>query len=166
MQKKGIVEYKKTTRLILVSHDEDTIIPYEFATSYKKAIEVSYTPEVSIDNEIAKPIIILEKELSDDENLVKYKVELRGKKEYIITKTDQRKFKIDLDPIQYYKTTKILKDITIDIVIEGNIEVEFKELGTLNSMERSLNEKNHIRYQYSGIIYPQQGYLLNLKMKK
>jgi hypothetical protein len=164
-KEKGIIEYNKNTRFTIVAHDETTVITYPFSTTFKIAAESIFNqPKLKINDKIIDYTIIKEYE-EDDERICEYEAMLVGHKEYTISKDDVRSFQVNTDPLQYYKTTKILKDLNITIVIIGDIKVEFESLGTLKEIKTVLKSENTIQYEYKGILYPEQGYLLHLKLK-
>jgi len=60
----------------------------------------------------------------------------------------------------------LIHDFNLKILLKGNVEIDFHDLGTLKKFKKSgVNNQHYREYEYKGMIYPRQGYVLVVKKK-
>jgi hypothetical protein len=94
-----------------------------------------------------------------------FKVKLAGKEKYTVERTGERILKINIDNIYAFSSKKILNKLKVQIHFEAGIEFQFNKAGTIGSYQLKRDRDLFKEYYYEGLIYPEQGYYLWLKIK-
>ena len=62
---------------------------------------------------------------------------------------------------------EIVQNFSVMITIKGNLSIDFYSVGTIKAFEpRNITNEHVKEYKYKGLLYPNQGYLFIMKIKK
>lgn len=157
--------YTVYMNIICDSPQKETIYEYTNVFTFRESKDelIHLTNSIKVDGDTKIPI---QKESTYENQLTRnYKVRLTGKEKYKIERREIRNYFLDIDNIMYFTAIKITNNIKIDIVHPDDLDVIFKKCGTINEFELKNSTTTFKQYKYSGIIYPQQGYIFTLNKK-
>jgi len=172
------VTCKSTNSMVITGANKNEEVIYEFSNkiqlgenqsaSYRKNfIKVNGT--VIADNHQKGGVVELfeKKETATAEYIsTTYKLVLKGAERYNIDKEEVKKYKIQDNPLVQYKAAKLTNKLKVDISYSENLTIEFLKIGTLNTFVERQKENNFVKLHYSGIIYPEQGYVIQINKKQ
>jgi hypothetical protein len=90
---------------------------------------------------------------------------LTGKEKYSIEKTSERMLNLNVDNVVAFNAKKIFNKLKIIIHHDENISIELKKSGTLRGFNLKKERSNYKEYICDGLIYPEQGYYYQIKIK-
>ena len=95
-------------------------------------------------------------------------IDLEGSESYrLVVKRSKILCKIT-NPYKTFVSTSIIKDLTLTVMLNVGIKVDFRSRGTVNdfieSDEQTNNDIKVIKWTYKGLILPHQGYILIFKL--
>lgn len=91
--------------------------------------------------------------------------DLKGKERYAVEKTTQREMDLKMDNIVGFDSKKILHKLKIQFHHDEDIDVELIKSGILGSFILKKENTTFKEYQYDGLVYPEQGYNVVIKIK-
>ena len=62
-----------------------------------------------------------------------------------------------------FRATKLTNTLTLTVSHTPNLELIFMKMGTLDTFSTKQNGATIKKYEYKGIIYKEQGYMIKLK---
>lgn len=160
---------KKTTTLTIICTDGKKIATeYEFTTAFThtETNEQSYSnTSVKINGEYVVGTVVEDGTIIQGEIIHKVKVPLIGCDEYELEREDCIKCKIDEDDLILFRAAKLTNTLIVTINHSPNLEIVFIKVGTLDKYNLTRNTNNIKKYEYRGIIYKEQGYIIKVKEK-
>jgi len=118
----------------------------------------------NIDDEEPKNMITVDTEI-DNTMFEVTTTELSGKEKYSVEKISERTFDLKKDNLIGYDSKKILHTLKIQFHHDVDIEIELIKSGILGNFQLKKQNKTFKEYQYDGIVYPEQGYNVVIKIK-
>ncbi|MBD5277160.1 MAG: hypothetical protein HDS30_05870 [Bacteroides sp.] len=94
------------------------------------------------------------------------KVSLSGKKRYFLQYSRVQQYNINDDYYIGFKAKYITNNLKVSLELPHDIEAIFIERGTVKGFQNVNNTKSHIKKIYKGVIFPKQGYIFALNVKK
>lgn len=164
----GMIEQKYTTCLnIHCASIGECFYEYSSIMDFKDTKEdITYTvKKIKVDDVEVSPhrtqtVDNLQKKLT-----TKFEISLKGKDKYKIEREEHKKYSLHYDNIVYFSAIKITNNLVLDIQHPSDIEVVLRKCGTINEFELRRNTTTSKQFRYTGIIYPQQGYIITLNKK-
>ncbi|GAA4464058.1 hypothetical protein GCM10023093_13670 [Nemorincola caseinilytica] len=145
---------------------------YTFGISIPAAYigAATFATKVYVNGQIKLETALRQKEdfVAKDGNFGKeFSVELFGEQEYDIKREEEVSYNIYNDNILFFQSNKILKGLTVNLHYpKDKLTIEFKKCGTLAKYNSDENiTANSARFVYDGLIYPEQGYYINIRKK-
>lgn len=164
-----ILTTKKTTSLTIICPNGQKLkTEYEFTTSFTQGNdkEQSYSnTSVMINGQNVVGTVVENGTKIQGETIHKIKVPLTGCEEYELEREDSIKCKLDDDDVILFRAAKLTNTLVVNITHSSNIEIMFIKMGTLDKYNLARNTNNLKRYEYKGIIYKEQGYIIKVKEK-
>ena len=106
------------------------------------------------------------KEIVDNKVISTYNIPLTGQSSYDVEIEIEKEYSLKHDNVIAMMKQYIIHDFTLKIVLKGDIAFNFIKIGTLNEyIKAKVKNPAFHEYDYKGIIYPKQGYLMILKLK-
>ena len=93
------------------------------------------------------------------------KASLTGKERYNIEKSSERTLSLEHDNISGFNAKKIFHKLKIQIHFDEQIEFVLNKSGTLHDFVMKKSKPGFREYYFEGLIYPEQGYYIVLKIK-
>ncbi|WP_264550207.1 hypothetical protein [Flavobacterium sp. N2820] len=91
--------------------------------------------------------------------------ELKGKERYAVEKASERTIDLKIDNIIGFDSKKILHKLKIQFHHDEDVEVELMKSGILGNFTLKKENATFKEYQFDGIVYPEQGYNVAIKLK-
>ncbi len=171
-EQSGSAEIKQTTKFTAIPFDKARKYEFDFGNSMPFKIadsEVSYSSIVKLNSKLLSGTEIDHKRSVDLPNKTvvnRYKIELKGSDKYYIERLEHKKYNLHFDNIMTHKAKRISNKIKIEIDYpKDKLEVELHKCGTLDNFAVEYENKHLTRYLNKGIVYPEQGYCINIKRK-
>ena len=169
-KKEGLLIAKDTVSFNLIS---ETIQPvyYRCQTWTQSKDRKDYSTEI-VDftiNEKSVPADRIMKERKEEDNTIEetWRIKLEGEYTYRIKFTRTKKYKFDDDFFIGFRATHIVKGLRMRLTYPKDMDALFTCRGTLCDFVNDVsNVGDTIAKNYEGIIFPRQGYLIPLKLKK
>jgi len=164
----GFVTYKKNTSLNIICTDgKKTPADYEFGTTFRdpkdsQNIHSYSNTSIKVNGEKIVATIVEDGKKADGQTFHKAKVQLCGSDEYELDRDDHIKFKLDEDDLVTFRATKLTNTLSLTISHTPNLELIFMKMGTLDTFSIKQNGATLKKYEYKGIIYKEQGYIIKL----
>ena len=159
----GVVEVNYVVTMnIICSSSKDNTYAFSNSVGFKESKDEIYLEfEVKIDDE---KVDVEPKELTKGNLLVyTYSIPLCGNKDkYKVERNEVKRYLLDSDNMMYFRAAKIINNLKVEIHHPQDLIVDFRKCGTLGEFEIKRNTENYKQFKYSGIAYPQQGYLFTL----
>lgn len=160
---KKIIKILDIATLDVVCENKDTKTVYEFGYS-KDNVNNYKLLKFSIDGNVNPKSEITQKKINKvDYEIVKSK--LTGKERYTIEKSSERTICLEDDNISGFNAKKIFNKLKIQIHHDEDIELSLKKSGTLGEFTLKKSNATFKEYYIEGLIYPEQGYYVVLKIK-
>lgn len=160
---------QKTIKIIdiasldVVCESKDTKTIYEFGYSKDNVNEYKLL-KFSIDGN-SEPKTEITQKLINKVNFEIVKSKLTGKEKYTIEKSSERKICLKEDNISAFNAKKIFNKLKIQIHHDEDIELNLKKSGTLSEFVLKKSNPTFKEFYIEGLIYPEQGYYVVLKIK-
>ncbi|MGV8131409.1 MAG: hypothetical protein ACP5N7_04910 [Candidatus Pacearchaeota archaeon] len=91
-------------------------------------------------------------------------ITLEGKDSYKIESVIYKKYSMLYDNVIGTTKDYIINNFNIKVITKGAIDINFYQVGTLSSFKKTdVLNKTYKEFDYKGLIYPKQGYLMFLK---
>ncbi|MDR3680190.1 MAG: hypothetical protein P4L41_09505 [Flavipsychrobacter sp.] len=167
----GEATLKRKFTFNAVAENPKELHAYTFGISipYKtNALDLKYKTEVKVDGDIRIDFKDIPDFTIQDGALVKqFSVELTGRTRYKIIRTEEINYNLYYDNILFFQANKIYNNLRVDIHYPKNyLNIEFKKCGTLLPYIKDDPTSSTAQFMYNGIIYPEQGYYINIKQVK
>jgi len=95
-----------------------------------------------------------------------FTVVLTGEESYKFETIIEKEYSLKYDRIIGTKKDYIIHDFNLKILLKGELKINFLDAGTFNNFKPANVINEHYReYDYRGIIYPKQGYILVVEKK-
>jgi len=95
-----------------------------------------------------------------------YNIPLSGHSSYKVELDIEKEYSLKHDNIIGVMRDYLIHNFNLKILLKGDIGIDFYPVGTLNAFVKDrVSTNTYQEYDYKGIIYPRQGYLLFLKIK-
>lgn len=157
-----VIQLVVTSSMNVICESKDTKTIYEFGHSKDEKSRHTIT-KFSIDGDGAPQYETASKQIGGTEYEIS-KVHLTGKEKYAIEKVVERNLHLNDDNVSAFHATKIFSKLKVQIHHDPEIELEFNKAGTLRDYQVKKQRHNFKEYYYEGLIYPQQGYYLTLRL--
>jgi hypothetical protein len=96
----------------------------------------------------------------------KFEIDLIGEKQYFIKRREIIKYNLYFDNIIYFQANKICNNLRVEIHYPKNLlNIDLKKCGALGDFVKDHDLDNSARFSHNKLIYPEQGYYLNIKPK-
>ena len=143
---------------------------YVFGTTFRDQKDIqndhSYAnTSVKVNGEEVVAVIVEDGKQVADKTIHKVKVPLHGCDEYELEREDCIKCKLDDDDLLTFTATKLTNTLTVTISHTPNLEILFIKMGTLNNFQQKQNSPILKKFEYKGIIYKEQGYIIKINKK-
>ncbi len=93
-----------------------------------------------------------------------YSIPLSGQDSYKVELDIEKEYSLKHDNIIGMMKDYLIHDFNLKVLLKGEIGIEFYPVGTLKKFTRAkVKSPAYQEYDYRGIIYPKQGYLLFVK---
>ncbi|HEY5747264.1 MAG TPA: hypothetical protein VIU12_14390 [Chryseolinea sp.] len=156
-------------KIKVVQSNEYTIYPNEdkFPTSSTNAIKFgSSKDDVSfkilsykVDGAECKTYKLTET-VKDNTVINTIRLELKGKESYRIETEIEKIYSLKEDNVIGFGKDSLIYNLTLQIHLEEGIDVAFFDRGTLKKWTHKKPNNRFCSYEYKGIIFPKQGYLI------
>lgn len=157
------IKITDTIILDVVCENKNTKTFYEFGTSKNKVYNYNLL-NFSIDGDKNPKTEIIEKTINNiDYEIIKSK--LTGKEKYTIEKKSERVICLKEENIFVFNAKKIFNKLKIQIHHDEDIELTLRKSGTLSEFDLKKSLRRFKEYYIGGLIYPEQGYYVVLKIK-
>lgn len=167
----GFLHYKKTTTLTIVcTEGKKNPTEYEFGTTFrdKKDAQSEHSflnSSVKVNGENVVVTVVEDGTRIGDQTIHRVTVPLTGCEEYELERVDSIKCKLDEDDLIIFRATKLTNTLNITISHSSNLEVLIIKMGTLDTFTQRQNTLTLKKFEYKGIIYKEQGYILKVSRK-
>ena len=97
-----------------------------------------------------------------------YAISLSGKEnEYSFETVIEKLYSLKYDNVIGHQKDYIIKNFNVKIHTKGNLAIDFYNMGTLKPFtnKTKVKDEHYMEYEYKGLIYPKQGYLITVKLK-
>lgn len=168
----GIAEITQTTKFTAIPFDKNEKYSFTYGNAMlfqNNETEVAYESSVKVNS---KPLggTEIEHTRSVDtaiNNVInRYSFYLQGSDRYYIERIETKKYNIHYDNIMTHKAKRISHKMKIEIDYpKDKFVVELNKCGTLDNFNVEHQNAHLIRYVNKGVIYPEQGYYINVKRK-
>jgi hypothetical protein len=106
------------------------------------------------------------RDVKDNCLITSYSVELSGDDLYKFETTIEKQYSLLYDNIIGTLKDNLIHNFDLKILLKGNLVIDFFNIGTLKKFKKTNVKNEHYQeYEYDGIIYPKQGYMLFIKKK-
>jgi hypothetical protein len=93
-----------------------------------------------------------------------YNIKLSGSEKHRIEKTFERTMSLNEDGLYIFMAKKMFHKLKVQIHHESDIKLELKKMGTISDFNTKKDKPLFKEYLCEGLVYPEQGYLINLKI--
>ncbi|WP_118974854.1 hypothetical protein [Taibaiella koreensis] len=164
----GMIKVTQHSSYIVYTTDSDK--PFDHKTTNtiifnKDRAEVTFSIiEYKVNGEDKTP---MQSEISDGNKLKTFCiVQLSGATEYKFQTTIEKTYSLHHDSEIGVMKDFIIHDFKLKVLLTGNLKIRFCSVGTLKSFQpKTFKRANCYEYEYRGIIYPKQGYLMCIEKK-
>lgn len=95
-----------------------------------------------------------------------YEIELKGEDFYKFETCIEKKYSLIYDNAVGTIKDFLIHDFSLKLHLKGGIKIDFYNVGTLKKFKIvGVTNENYREYEYTGMIYPKQGYLFFIKKK-
>jgi len=152
----GISSDKKQTHI----HDYGSVMPFK---SESNEVVFNSTIKVNGMNVTAKQMD--HKQVIQGNTMVNtFKVKLTGSDKYVIERVENKTYNLNFDNIMYFSASKIYNKMKVDIHYPKDLlSIKLMKCGTIDNFAPEQQTAHSDRYHCKGIIYPQQGYYINIR---
>lgn len=102
-------------------------------------------------------------EHTENEIINQFNLKLKGSEKYRIERSEIKKYSLEDNNIIYFIATKLTNSLNVYIKHSPELKIEFLKMGTLEDFIMKQNHSDFKRFEYKGIIYRHQGYLIQFK---
>lgn len=164
----GTLTVKHQTTLSLVCTGEKDTVNYEFqnAMTFEKNVdEISYVCNyIKINGATLSPEEYKhECSTKEKKHINKFTIKLSGKQKYEIEREEIRTYPILVDDILQFRAAKLTNTLIVSVNHTPNLDIQFYKTGEINNFVTKQSSATFKKYEYKGIIYKEQGYLIHLK---
>lgn len=172
-ERPGFANVKTTTNMNIIPTFKEDKCFYTFGNtmSYLENPEKEITfnciikvngKEISI-SELKCDVINNKKNKTIEHN---YKCDLKGADKYSIERIFKKEYNVAIDNIMSFKATRIINTLKVEIHYpKDKFSIDLHKCGCLENFVNKQTTNSYDRYICNGILYPEQGYLLNVKFK-
>jgi hypothetical protein len=166
----GIRIKNKDTRTLLITYNvsldvvcekSDSKTKYEFGYSKKhndyKLLKLKVN---GIDQMLPKA----NSRIMSNEEFERYEIPLKGKERHKIELNFERSLCLDLETYHLFIAKKMFHKLKVQIHHDSDVKVELKKMGTITDYNKKKDKEQFKEYICEGIIYPEQGYLIDLRL--
>lgn len=100
--------------------------------------------------------------------MTKYETKLSGSNEYKIEREEVKKINYKLNPNRIHNAIWLYNNISIEVDFPANLFVTFQKMGVNKEWDKKFTSNNYytkLKSEYKGIVFPNQGFLLNYRLK-
>lgn len=178
-------DYKQTVEIELIDSEKQIVKVTQYSqyivypkdkTSFKQettntikfndsANEVSFNiTKFKINGKEELPIVSQKLDLDEKTLKTNFYFVLEGQDYYKYDTVIEKQYSLLYDNIISTKKDYLIHDFNLKIILKGDLDIQFYELGTLHQFNKiTVHSASYKEFDYKGIIYPKQGYLLLIK---
>lgn len=98
----------------------------------------------------------------------KFQTKLTGSYEYKIEREEVKKINYKLNPNRIHNAIWLYSNISLEVDFPADLYVTFQKMGVNNEWDKKFTKNNYytkLKSEYKGIVFPNQGFLLNYRLK-
>lgn len=100
--------------------------------------------------------------------MTKYETKLSGFNEYKIEREEVKKINYKLNPNRIHNAIWLYNNLSIEVDFPDDLFITFQKMGVNKEWDKKFIKNNYytkLKSEYKGIVFPNQGFLLNYRLK-